>query len=111
MELVRYAHIYALADKYKIKGLKLLIYEKFSRACEWNWATQAFYEATRIVFSTTPDSNKGPRSVIVVVFTSYQGLIDQLEIKAFMEGANGLADTVLRTINTYEIEKVEQSLW
>ncbi|KAH4862491.1 hypothetical protein HBH75_015400 [Parastagonospora nodorum] len=58
-----HAKIYALADKYFVKGLKALACEKFEECLKASFAARSFYEAIDIVFTTTPDTDTGLRDL------------------------------------------------
>ncbi|EAT89577.1 hypothetical protein HBH56_016670 [Parastagonospora nodorum] len=60
-----HAKIYALADRYFVKGLKALACEKFEECLEVSFAAKSFYEAINIVFTTTPDTDTGLRDLAV----------------------------------------------
>jgi hypothetical protein len=58
-----HAKIYALAEKYFVKGLKAQSYEKFEKCWKDSFAGKSFYEAVNIVFTTTPDTDTGLRDL------------------------------------------------
>jgi hypothetical protein len=65
VDLCLHASIYALGEKYGIAGLKEASLQKFEDSAEISWKTDAFYEATKIVFTSTADHDKGLRTVIL----------------------------------------------
>ena len=54
--------VYALAEKYNIEELKLLAFDKFWRLSN---AFAGFPAVVDAVYTTTPDSDKGMRRVII----------------------------------------------
>ncbi len=63
------ALMYALADKYEIDDLQVLARIKFEEAVAQDCESQAFAHAAELVFSTTPSSDDGLRSMITETIT------------------------------------------
>lgn len=60
-----HAQVYGLADKYFVKGLKENVSGKFD-GCVWNmFAGDEFFEAVEVVFTTTPETDKGLRDMVI----------------------------------------------
>ena len=59
-----HAKVYAIADKYKVKGLRETALEKFKYSLERSHTCGFFFEAVDFVYSNTPDSNLTLRDLI-----------------------------------------------
>ncbi|KAF2810732.1 uncharacterized protein BDZ99DRAFT_386582, partial [Mytilinidion resinicola] len=94
--LVFHAKMYALADKYNVKGLKLLAQERFTAAVETGWTHEEFPAATRVVFETTLDTDVGLREPLVKVLLEHSALLDQPEVEAVVKDIPGLAYDLLK---------------
>ncbi|KAH7081155.1 hypothetical protein BKA63DRAFT_405086 [Paraphoma chrysanthemicola] len=63
-DLAIHAKVYAIADKYFIKGLKGAAREKFEKSVRDAFASKHFYDEVDIVFSTTPDNDASLRDLV-----------------------------------------------
>lgn len=70
--LVLHARVYALGEKYMVEGLKALAIENFSNSARNLWNTDGFFEAAREVYTSTIDSDRGLRDIVVKVFHDHQ---------------------------------------
>jgi hypothetical protein len=96
-QLLLHAKMYEIAEKYDVGGLKELVIEKFSRACEHFWDDAKFSVAAYHVFSTTPDHDKGLRDVISGTIASHmKALVKKPEIETLLTEFNGLAYGLLK---------------
>ncbi|KAH8724450.1 hypothetical protein GQ44DRAFT_740330 [Phaeosphaeriaceae sp. PMI808] len=66
--------MYALGDKYGVQGLCDLAKEKFESCLDLHVHSEDFTTAIQLAYSTTPDSNRGLRDVIVEAFRRYFNL-------------------------------------
>lgn len=98
--LVEHTKLYELADKYQIAGLKPLIQGKFRAACQLHWAKPEFVSAVEIAFTTTPDEDKGIRSIVVDTLSAHREIIAKPEMEELMESLNGLAYAVLKLMTS-----------
>jgi hypothetical protein len=64
-DLTIHAQFYCLADKYFVKGLKKEVCEKFADCLDQSFAGSTSYEAVETVFTTTPETDTGLRSLVV----------------------------------------------
>ncbi len=55
--------VYSIADKYDIQELKELAKEKFECLVKEQWVQDAFPEALRAVYGTTPGTDRGLRDI------------------------------------------------
>ncbi|KAL8671910.1 MAG: hypothetical protein Q9168_003603 [Polycauliona sp. 1 TL-2023] len=65
--LANNALVYALADKYDMPLLKLLAKEKFQTHAADQWTTDDIISIMPIIYSTTPDSDRGLRQIMLNV--------------------------------------------
>ena len=65
--LVINARVYALAEKYQIKGLKDVAKGKFITELEMDWTDKDFFTAIKIVYTTTPSFDRGLRDAVNAV--------------------------------------------
>ena len=66
-----HADMYALGDKYQVEGLCDLATSKFSASLGHHWNSTDFITAVQTVYSSTPDSNRGMRDVVVRAFRDH----------------------------------------
>ena len=71
-DLIVDAQLYTLADKYGISTLKHQIQQSFKALLENHWRSDKFAEAARIIYTTTPDVDRGLRDLIKRTTWSYQ---------------------------------------
>ncbi|KAL5120812.1 hypothetical protein ACEQ8H_001293 [Pleosporales sp. CAS-2024a] len=64
-DLIIHAKLYALADKYFIKGLKEEVCAKFRECMDASFGSRQFYEAVEIVFTTIPETDSYLRNLLV----------------------------------------------
>lgn len=69
--LTIHATMYSLGDKYEVERLCERAKEKFQSCLYDHWNSEDFIEAVQIVYSTTPDTNRGLRDVVVESFQTY----------------------------------------
>ena len=67
-DLVTHARVYALAEKFGITGLKELAKEKFEVMANESWDDSGYLEAMHEVYTSTVESDRGLRNVIVQAF-------------------------------------------
>ncbi|KAF2810733.1 uncharacterized protein BDZ99DRAFT_519417 [Mytilinidion resinicola] len=94
--LVFHAHMYALADKYNIEGLKLIAKVRFTGDVQEGWSHEEFPDAIRIVYDTTPEMDLGLRDAIVDVLLKNSSLLDKKEIEAVVKKIAELSYELLK---------------
>ena len=67
-ELLIHTRVYALAEKYGIEGLKALAREKFEVLAAQRWSEPDFLEAAEEAYTTTIDTDRGLRNVVLQSF-------------------------------------------
>ncbi|KAF2822990.1 hypothetical protein CC86DRAFT_74538 [Ophiobolus disseminans] len=77
--LTIHASMYALGDKYHVEGLSQLAKTKFESCIQDHAHSEDFITAVQTVYSTTPDSNRRLRDVVVTAFrTEFKTDIKQI---------------------------------
>lgn len=95
--LLTHAKMYEIADKYDVAGLKDLVTENFRNACKNFWSSPTFAIAAYYAFSTTPDSDKGLRDIVVKTIADHMAeLVKKPEIENLLTEFNGLALGLLK---------------
>jgi hypothetical protein len=79
------ARVYAIADKYFIQGLKVLSKKKFRKSLELRKDSKTISNAVRIVYTSTPDADRGLRSVITdIVKECGNSLLENEDFKTML---------------------------
>lgn len=92
------AQLYALADKYGIEDLKRLALAKFSNAAEQNWRSEAFVQASRLIFEDTPTNDLGLRAIVVKIMHNHKELMDYEEVQELLNSGNGIAWHLVKSL-------------
>jgi hypothetical protein len=87
--LTIHATMYALGDKYQVDGLSQLAREKFESCLHHHAHSEDFVTAVQLVYSSTPDTNRGLRDVVLSAFRT-QFNVDITK----MPGAEDKLDTI-----------------
>jgi hypothetical protein len=87
--LTIHATMYALGDKYQVDGLSQLAREKFESCLHHHAHSEDFITAVQLAYSSTPDTNRGLRDVVLSAFRT-QFNIDITK----MPGAEAKLDTI-----------------
>ncbi|CAI9629747.1 unnamed protein product [Alternaria burnsii] len=95
-QLLLSAKMYEIGDKYDVLGLKQLALAKFSLACEKYWESQQFAPAAHYAFSTTPESDKGLRDIVIKTIADHMKMLNSPAVEALLNEFNGLAMGVLK---------------
>ncbi|KAI4611972.1 hypothetical protein J4E80_007424 [Alternaria sp. BMP 0032] len=69
--LAIHASMYAIADKYQVKGLSRLAKTKFRDSLDHHVDSEDFIAAVQLTYSNTPETNRGLRDEIVQAFRTY----------------------------------------
>jgi hypothetical protein len=96
--------MYEIGDKYHVSGLKDLVKHKFELACAMYWDDPKFAEAANYAFSTTPDEDKGLRTIVCKTLSDHMSLLKKPEVEALMTEFNGLSFGLL-------LEKAKENGW
>jgi hypothetical protein len=103
-QLLLHAQMYEIADKYDVIGLKALSTEKFQWACMRFWDHPEFTQAAYHAYTTTPDDDKGLRSIVCKTLSNHMRLLLKPEVEGLMVEFNGLSFDLL-------IAKAKQAGW
>lgn len=93
--LVFHAEMYSLADKYNIRGMKVLAQDHFRIRAEGNCRVKEFPTAIQIVYKTTVDEDRGLRDVVVDIISMNMDLLDEPEIREAIKDTANLAFELL----------------
>jgi len=78
--LLTHARVYTLADKYGIPGLKSLAKHKFERQMACYYDSPEFADAVEEVYTTTIDTDRGLRNVVLQAFRSHPRLANTQDV-------------------------------
>ncbi|RMX80324.1 hypothetical protein D0869_07633 [Hortaea werneckii] len=91
------AKVYALGCKYQIPSLQSTSLEKFENAATFVWDTEEFVHAVHLVYSTTPDSDKGMRDAAARVILEHDNeLCNKPAMEAVVRSFDGPAYGLLK---------------
>lgn len=93
--------MYALAEKYGIAALKSLAKHKFECQMACYYDSPEFADAVEEVYSSTIDSDRGLRDVVLQAFRSHPQLASTQDVFAVIKRTPALA---------FELWKVERGL-
>lgn len=87
-----HAKMYALGSKYGIDSLKATALGRYSEAANYAFNSASFIEAIRIVYTTTPEDDKGPREITPqTIHANSAELADKPEMQRIVRSIDGLA--------------------
>lgn len=89
--LILHTQVYALAEKYDIAGLKQLAKRKFEIAVACYYDAPELADAIEFVYTSTIDSDRGLRDVILQLFRSHPQLANTQDIYAVIKETPTLA--------------------
>ena len=104
-----HAEMYSLADKYNIRGMKVLAQDHFRIRAQGNCRANEFPTAIRIVYKTTVDEDRGLRDVVVDIISMNMDLLDGLEIKEAIKDTANLAFELLMKSREQKIMPVQST--
>jgi hypothetical protein len=94
--LIIHAKVYALAEQYAVEGLKVVALGKFRDEARVHWASEDFLQAAELVYTSTPEHDRGLRDVIRNTFNEHRtGLMDRENVKRYLRDVPDLAYDVL----------------
>ena len=79
--LIIHAKVYSLAEKFGIEGLKALALEKFNVESETHWSSTDFCQAAYEVYTSTVESDRDMRDVVVKTLFKHPELFDKNEVQ------------------------------
>lgn len=104
VDLVFHAKMYAIAEKYGVSGLKTLALQRFESLVAETWNSFDFLDAIREIYSSTIDTDRGLRNVVIHIFRSHPELALDLETQAVVKEVPGFAFDLFKmhyNITTY----------
>jgi hypothetical protein len=103
-DLIQHANVYAIAEQYNINGLKLLARQKFDLASAAHWDTPEFLEAIHAVYTTTIETDRGLRNIVLRTLDDNNRLLDMGETRAVLQEIHALAYELLIYKHTGDFE-------
>ncbi|EMC94017.1 hypothetical protein BAUCODRAFT_158650 [Baudoinia panamericana UAMH 10762] len=98
---VMHAKMYALGSKYGIHSLQDAALGKFMKAATYAWNSEAFVVALRLVYTTTPENDKGLRNVATQTLLRHEDvLLRKGSMEKCMRSIDGLAYDLLKAKQT-----------
>jgi hypothetical protein len=94
--LLSHTRVYALAEKYGIKGLKALAKSKFASQMSLHFASTEFAPSIQEVYESTVDSDRGLRDVVIQAFRSHPEVALREDVEDVVRNTPGLAWELFR---------------
>jgi len=94
--LLIHAKVYAIAEKYGIRGLKALAQKKFASQMAYHWESPEFPEAIQEAYETTVDSDRGLRDIVISTFRMFPEVAQRQDVEAVVKETPGLAWELFR---------------
>lgn len=95
-DLLVHARVYALAEKYGVQGLKTLACNKFERLAAHRWAEPDFLEAAEEVYTSTIESDRDLRNVVLQSFRQRPELARRSDVQDTVQHIPPLAFDLYR---------------
>jgi hypothetical protein len=93
------ARVYALADKYDVRGLKAFSSKKFKNSLATPWSSEVFSEIIRVVYESTPSTDRGLRSIVTETARKRGNcLMDCTEFRVLLESAPDFTIDLLQKV-------------
>lgn len=99
--LLLHTRVYALAEKYDVPTLKTLAKRKFEMALACYYDAPEFVDAVDEVYSSTVDTDRGLRDVVLQAFRSHPALATTQDVFALIKDTPSLA---------FELYKIERGI-
>ncbi|KAI2643303.1 hypothetical protein GGS21DRAFT_8698 [Xylaria nigripes] len=108
--LMIHVKVYNLADKYFVEGLKGQASAKFRKVAHDQWETNEFLEAAQEVYTSTTETDRGMRDIVVETFSNHISLLDKEKTMDVLKKHSGLAYDLLKKL--YREKRIhERDLW
>ncbi|EXF84622.1 BTB/POZ domain-containing protein [Colletotrichum fioriniae PJ7] len=88
--LLLHAKVYTIAEKYAVDGLKDLAVAKFKVAAAQAWDPNDFLHAATEAYTSTIDTDRGFRDVVLEAFAVHDDLLDDDEAKTTIKSLGSL---------------------
>ncbi|GKT52608.1 uncharacterized protein ColSpa_12789 [Colletotrichum spaethianum] len=89
-DILLHAKAYAIAEKYAIDDLKSLARTKFETTAQRSWDTDDFLDAIDEAYTSTLDSDRGLRDIVLKVFAEHKELLDREQVKVLLRKLGSL---------------------
>lgn len=89
--LLLHTQVYALAEKYDISALKQLARRKFEMSAACYYDAPELADAIEYVYTSTIDSDRGLRDVVLQLFKSHPQLANTQDVFGVIKGTPSLA--------------------
>jgi hypothetical protein len=110
-ELKLHCQVYALAEKYAIKALKILARQKFQKALENIDVDTRLFEVVEEIYSSTPDSDRGLRDIVVSkIYSEIQHWLRQTEFRQALTETSSFCVDLLRETVFEDQKRYEQAI-
>ena len=97
--VLMHAKMYTLGSKYMIESLKAIALQKFTEAVKYAWNHPDFIVAVRVVYTTTPHSDKGLREVALRTLLDHSAILSRKDdLEACICSMDGLAYEMFRIV-------------
>ena len=96
---VIHARVYALAEKYDVRGLKALAQEKFELSLSHTLDESTFVKAAEEAYTSTIDSDRGLRDVVLQKFRQRPELATKPDVQRMAQSVSCLAFDLYRMSN------------
>jgi hypothetical protein len=94
--LLTHARVYAIAEKYGIKGLKTLARSKFAAQIAQHFCSNEFAPSLAEVYESTVDSDRGLRDIVIQTFRSHPDIATRDDVEDVVRQTPGLAWELFR---------------
>ena len=88
--LVTHAKVYALAEKYMIRGLKAVALRQFKAAAAVSEDIDDFFGAALVVYESTIENDRGLRDVVVETLCKHSKWLDEEKVRDVVKGLGAL---------------------
>lgn len=88
--LLLHAKVYTIAEIYAVDGLKDLAVDKFKAAASQAWEPSDFLHAATEAYTSTIDTDRGFRDVVLEAFAVHEDLLDDDEAKTTIKSLGSL---------------------
>ncbi|PNS20322.1 hypothetical protein CAC42_5772 [Sphaceloma murrayae] len=95
--LLAHTRVYSLADKYNIPALKSLAQTKLEVAMACFYDSPEFADAVEEVYSSTVDSDRGLRNIVIQAFRTHPELVHTQDVYAVIKSTPTLALDLWKT--------------
>ncbi|KAK3941396.1 hypothetical protein QBC46DRAFT_448661 [Diplogelasinospora grovesii] len=107
--LTLHAKVYSLAEKYDIPRLKKLSLLRFERRARSDWMKHNFLQAVQEVYTSTVDTDRPMRDIVVKVISEHPSLLDKEEVQEQIKNLDLCFDLMMGFRKALTARTVEQT--